>query len=194
MLFHMLAVACWSIPGPPTDVVQGRAEPVGTDHFLIWNRTHITPNLEWYIQPLGFWQFWGMFAPNPADADIWVDAILIYPDGSQRIAPYPRIREMGLVRKYWHEGFRKYLEYVTPDPTNPYEAEVAELRRSSLGFWLAARAVREDPSQIPSQVILRRHFRLIPPPGEPVPRDYITYEFYRTYLDQRALRAIAEAQ
>ena len=66
LVFHLLAISCWCVP---------------IDSPLIpLCRTLVRPYFLW----AGLFQFWDMFAPIPKGANTYIEAILIYRDGSRK--------------------------------------------------------------------------------------------------------------
>ena len=96
-----------------------------------------TSPVKYYLIPTGFWQYWDMFAPNPANIDFYCDAEVTYADGSHRTYTYPRMYKLGIIQKYGMERFRKYYERARDDS---YQYGLA-------GFCPANRAVEHDESE-----------------------------------------------
>jgi len=135
----------------------------------------------YYVESLGFWQYWDMFAPNPAQEDIWLDAIVVFQDGSEKTVRYPRIADMTIYDKYLNERYRKYAERIYSQPYTWKWPHIAH--------WFAAKAYT-DKANPPVFVKLRRHFYRVLPPGNPVPTTYTTLEYYSAVINQEQLEAM----
>lgn len=181
VLFHILAIAVWSLPLPPQTVLDGRARPAGTEWLLLFAaRLKGTP-FRYYLISTGLWQYWDMFSPNPSDYDVWVDAIVTYSDGSRMRLVYPRMAELSLGEKYLKERYRKFLERVEP---NAYDW---------VWPWFAQRLAYEawtDPRNPPARVTLRRHWRIVQPPGRPQEPER-RFAFFEYVVDPDELRRMA---
>src|SRR5438477_10643311 len=78
LAFHLLAIVCWCMPVdlPLVSLCRNMVRP-----YLLWS---------------GLFQSWDMFAPIPKTANTYIDAILVYPDGSRKTWTLPRMEELGL--------------------------------------------------------------------------------------------------
>jgi hypothetical protein len=92
LLFHIVAIACWSMPinGPLIPLCRNLVRP-----YLLW---------------AGLFQSWDMFAPSPKAANTYIDATLVYKDGSIKTWTFPRMEQMGLREKLFKERYRKFAE------------------------------------------------------------------------------------
>jgi hypothetical protein len=90
--FHLAAIACWAVPvdSPLVPLCRNLVRP-----YFLW---------------AGLFQSWDMFAPVPKGANTYLEATLIYRDGSQRIWAYPRMEKMGSGEKLCKERYRKFAE------------------------------------------------------------------------------------
>jgi hypothetical protein len=93
VLFHLTAVVVWSLSGSPL-----RAP--------LEKKLH--PRFARYMQPLGLWQSWIMFAPNPAMANAYLEAEVTFRDGSRATWPFPRMEKLGYVERFRRERYRKW--------------------------------------------------------------------------------------
>lgn len=173
--FHAFAILMWALPSPPS-------RPWGSDVLLMYDQRLKDSFLRYYLTTTGFWQYWDMFSPNPADTDIWCDTIVTFKDGTKKLYKYPRMKELSIPVKYFKERYRKFYERVNQDKNKYLWPTFAQ--RIALENY-------RDPNNPPVEVRLRRHFRVIPPPGKPVPKDYTVYEYYVHVVDQRKLRSQA---
>lgn len=189
LFFHCFAVITRTIPLPQIEDVK-RVDEVGfspqklNSQIKVGNLNTFRQTswlIPYYTESLGFWQYWDMFAPNPAQEDIWVDAEIEFADGSKSLEVYPRIYEMGLAEKFVSERYRKYRERLSGDEYAwkwPHSAH-----------WFAARAWK-NPKNPPVRVTLRRHYYLVPrPPAQPT-FEYQIYPFYSVVIDQLKLKEL----
>lgn len=173
--FHAFAIIVWTMPNAP-------AQPRGTDWVLVFDQKLKQSNLRYYLICTGFWQYWDMFAPNPANNDIWCDAEVTFQSGVKRIHQYPRMKKLSIPEKYLKERYRKFYErasmglnsYLWP----PFAQRIA----------LEAYTRPDDP---PVEVRLRIHERIIKPPDQPQETGFTTTEYYRHIVDLKKLRADA---
>lgn len=180
--FHLFCITVWSLPVPPPPLLQGRVRPVGTDPLLIWNQKNLKtiPPVNVYLSVTGFWQYWDMFAPNPAQTDLWVDAEITFKDGTQRHYAYPRIASLSIPDKFPNERYRKFYERVNMD-ANSYLWPQFALRIAHLN---------DNPANPPVTVELTRHWMEIVHPGRPQRADYESKLYFRYAVDQRKLAAM----
>jgi hypothetical protein len=83
--YHIVAITIYALPKPSNDVLSGKVSPRGSDALLAFN---VREMKQWavfygYLYPTGFWQYWDMFAPDPAQTDIWCDAEVTFLDGTK---------------------------------------------------------------------------------------------------------------
>ncbi|HRF59027.1 MAG TPA: hypothetical protein PLH94_03825 [Fimbriimonadaceae bacterium] len=191
VLFHAFAILSWSLPDVPRSfrvyltpdvppaLLDQAQKPIGTDWLLIWNaKLHQTP-FQYYLMSTGFWQSWDMFAPNPANTDVWVDAKITFRDGTERLYPYPRMKSLSIPVKYFKERYRKFLERAHVDDNAWLRPRFAQ--RIALEAF-------EDPQNPPTRVVLRRHFRKVLPPHRVTPDGYTVVEYFDYPVDQAQLR------
>ena len=97
LIFHILAITCWALPITTPLTVAGRSflRP-----YLIWS---------------GLFQSWDMFSPDPKSKNIYLEAVVIYKDGSTELWPFPRMEMLSLTQRYFKERYRKYEENLAND-------------------------------------------------------------------------------
>ena len=115
------------------------------------NRLRYESPLRYYLQVTGFWQYWDMFAPNPANTDSWLTAEIEYADGEVVKAEYPRIQHMPIPEKYVNERYRKFTERLHPIDQSYKWAQFA--------YRMAYLHPRADKA-VPVRVRLYKHFRI----------------------------------
>jgi hypothetical protein len=97
LIFHLVAIACWCVPSNVLPVVACR-ELFG-------------PYLRW----VGLFQAWDMFAPVPKHRNSYLEAMVVYSDGSTDYWNFPRMEHMSLGERYAKERYRKFEEVLVDD-------------------------------------------------------------------------------
>jgi hypothetical protein len=137
VLFHILAIACWSVPLESPLLTKCR-NLVGP--YMLWS---------------GLFQRWDMFAPDPLKVNSYVEARVTFGDGHSVTWSFPRMDQLGLVDRYFQERYRKYAtEYLAANAGLWGDAA----RRIA---WLN----NQGPSR-PAVVILIRRWSEIRPAGK----------------------------
>jgi hypothetical protein len=97
LLFHILAISCWSLPinNPLTSLCRNLVRP-----YFLWS---------------GLFQSWDMFSPTPKAANSYLEAIIIYQDRSSRLWSFPRMELLSLSERYVKERYRKFEENLKED-------------------------------------------------------------------------------
>ena len=143
IVWQIFCVAIWLMP--PSWTIVGDILPADGSGPV---RAYMTITL--------FMQSWQMYAPNPDNRDIWIDAKVQYKDGTTRLWALPRVKDMSYARRYPAERLRKWVEVASRNATLWYP-----LAR------YAARSCDTNPANPPVTVVLRQHVRLTPPLGRP---------------------------
>ena len=126
--------------------------------------------LRHYMWLTGGDQNWSMFAPNPARADIYLSAQITYQDGSQRSWNFPRMHDLGYIRRYQEERFRKMIEFGHMQQYSQMWPQFARF---------AAESNNDHPVSNPVvHVDLILNTMYIPDPGTPLP-PYTAQTFYQ---------------
>ena len=145
LIGHMGAVSIWVLPPCP---IQRR----------------FAGSLAYYILPLGLWQYWGMFAPDPVRDTLMLEAEAIDVRGIRYNFAFPRLADYSR----WEGTFRfRHAKYAA----NMGGEESAAQRE-----FAARHVIRQlglPAEAFPVDVQLRYQVRLTPPPGEP-PADPMT--------------------
>ena len=164
VVMYICAIGLWLLPDSET------------------KETLIAP-LEPFILYTGLWQTYTVFAPNPRNFNLDLQATIVYRDGSSSVWKYPRMEQMGLLERMEKERFRKYGY----DNLNSADNRV---------LWpdfarYVARLNRRDGNQ-PALITLERNWADIAAPavgmGKPLPahdhhRRFFTYTVVRGDLD-----------
>jgi len=56
-----------------------------------------------------------MFSPVPKNANVYVEAIIIYQDGDTQTWAFPRVEHLSLAERYSKERYRKYIDNLKDD-------------------------------------------------------------------------------
>ena len=161
--FHVLAITIYALPKPMDAVMEGKVEPNIIQGALAYNQKVIKESspIYGYLLPTGFWQYWDMFAPDPAQTDYWSDAEVTYLLGQTKTFSYPHIKNLSLGQKFIYERHRKFYERVNMDTV-----QAAYLRATfaqSIAFQMA-----DDPQNPPVKVVVTTHFLPVPRHDKPV--------------------------
>jgi len=179
--FHLFAIIVWTLPRSPDSIKSGRVKASGPDAILAFNDIHFkTSPVRFYMNPIGLWQYWDMFAPNPSAIDYYGTAVVTYKDGTAAPYPLPRVADANIPQKMLAERFRKYFERVHLESNKHLWLSLAQA--------VALRSYAKEGNP-PVEVRLSRHFRRVAAPGEKQPRDYESYTFFVYRVDPTWLEA-----
>jgi hypothetical protein len=78
LIFHILAISCWCMPlsSPFIGVCRDALRP-----YFVWS---------------GLFQSWDMFSPQPKATNSYLEALVLYKDGSTKIWSFPRMEQLTL--------------------------------------------------------------------------------------------------
>jgi hypothetical protein len=107
LAFHILAISCWCVPlgFPLLSSFRGLIRP-----YFLWS---------------GLFQSWDTFAPTPLLANSYVEAIVVYRDGSKKTWSFPRMEQLSLGDRYFEERYRKFSENLQSDANDALWPDVA---------------------------------------------------------------------
>ncbi len=107
LVFHLVAITCWSMPfaGPLVRVVRDSVRP--------------------YIVASGLFQSWDMFSPDPKGINSYLEAVVIYQDGSTQLWSFPRMELLDMPERYQKERYRKYEENLENNVNAPLWPDAA---------------------------------------------------------------------
>jgi hypothetical protein len=151
LIFHILGVTCWSIPL--------------TNPLLTASRNLIRPYFLW----AGLFQAWDMFSPTPRSINSYVEAIVLYKDGSTRNWAFPRMDHLSLTERYFKERYRKYVDSLGEDTNSALWPDAA--RR-------IARLNNDGPSAEAMVFLVRYSSAIVPQSGSNIPAAWDTQVFY----------------
>jgi hypothetical protein len=97
ILFHLMVIICWSVP-------------IDTP-LMTACRNLVRPYVLW----AGLFQSWDMFAPVPKRANTYIEATLVYRDGSTKTWTFPRMEQMRMWQRIPKERYRKFAENLQAD-------------------------------------------------------------------------------
>ena len=85
ILLHIVVIASLSIPFNSPRIAPTRSQ------------------LARYANRLGLFQSWDMFAPDPMNANSYLDAEITCRDGQKRSWTFPQMQDLGYVERYCKE-------------------------------------------------------------------------------------------
>jgi hypothetical protein len=137
LVAHIGATIIWVLPGG-----------------VIRERT--LPALRYYLMPLGLWQFWAMFAPDPVRDTYMLEAEVVDARGLRYNFQFPRIADYSA----WQAIPRfRYSKYAANMSINEFELPREFAARH------VARQLNLLDEAFPVDVRLFYKVRLTPPPG-----------------------------
>ena len=97
LAFHIAAITCWCIPLdiPGINVVRKLVRP-----YFLW---------------AGLFQSWDMFAPSPKSANTYLEAQILYKDGTREVLTLPRMEQLSLSDKFFKERYRKFTDNLVDE-------------------------------------------------------------------------------
>jgi hypothetical protein len=136
-IVHISALMIWTMP---TCAIKQQFEGV----------------VRYYMLPSGLWQWWAMFAPNPLNCTVMVDAEVVDAQGMRHVYEFPRLAEL----PWW----RRVSRYRQPKfGANLLAPEYTKLRE--LASRHAVRQLGLGPEVFPVWVSLYCELKDPPPPG-----------------------------
>ena len=126
LIFHLVAIVSWCAPF--------RALPLEVCRALV------RPYFRW----IGLFQTWDMFSPAPKRRNSYLEAMVVFTDGSTEFWTFPRMDRMSYSERYGKERYRKFEETLAEDKYSDLWPDAA--RR-------VAREFRGGPKQ-PEMVML----------------------------------------
>jgi hypothetical protein len=152
LIFHILSVICWCIP---------LTNPLVTEY-----RSLIRPYFLWS----GLFQSWDMFSPSPKAVNSYVEAIVLYRDGTTRNWAFPRMERLSLTERYFKERYRKFVENLKEDTNSALWQDAARF---------IARANNTGPSSVRMVFLVRYWSELAPRShGSDTPAPWDAHLFY----------------
>jgi hypothetical protein len=135
LIFHLLAISCWCIPF--------------SSPLVLAFRSVVRPYFVWS----GLFQSWDMFSPNPKSQNSYLEAVIIYQDGSTQLWSFPRMEFLSLTERYFKERYRKYEESLQ-------HGENADLRPDAARYIARLNSAPSNPVQ--KVMLVARWSQIIP--------------------------------
>jgi hypothetical protein len=107
LIFHLVSIACWCAPFKPWPV-------------QAWNAL-VGPYFRW----IGLFQSWDMFSPLPKRRNSYLEATVIFSDGTTGFWTFPRMDRMSYAERYAKERYRKFEESLVEDKYSDTWPDVA---------------------------------------------------------------------
>lgn len=135
--FHLVAVAVFVSPGrtPLLDAAARLVQP--------------------YLAFTGLWQYWDMFAPEPAYVNFRVEARVTFRDGTSTLWLFPGPEGKGPIAAYRMERLRKWRDAIRVDENEEVWPDTAR--------WVAR--VFANPANPPAKIELIRRWEDVPAPA-----------------------------
>ncbi|MFI5461700.1 MAG: hypothetical protein ACHRXM_40465 [Isosphaerales bacterium] len=137
VLFHLSALVIWTMP-------------------RCYIKDRFAGPYYYYVLPLGIWQWWAMFAPDPVRNTVVVDAEVVDAKGIRRIFEFPRIADL----PWWS----KIPRYRDPKFSNNM-ANDEYLKSRQFAARHAVRQLGLGPEAFPVCVSMYYKVKDSPPPG-----------------------------
>lgn len=140
LIVHLSATVIWVLPPCPL-------------------RERTISLVSYYILPLGFWQYWTMFAPDPVRNTFMLEAEVVDAKGLRAVFPFPKLADYTAVQGIPRFRHSKYAANLGVDDL--------ELPRK----FAARHVIRQlnlPADAYPVEVQLVYQVRTTPPPGNPV--------------------------
>jgi hypothetical protein len=139
---HLGAVAVWVLPPCPIQ-------------FRLVNY------LAYYMMPLGQWQYWGMFSPDPVRDTVTLEGIVLDAKGLLHTFAFPTEQSRSCLGATLHYRHSKYVSNCS------YKVEFKAHREFAARH--AVRQLKLPEDAFPLEVQLVYQIRPTPPPGGPLP-------------------------
>jgi hypothetical protein len=161
ILFHLIAILCWTAP---------------TDSFLVVGvRELVGPYMQWTALS----QSWDTFAPNPKSVNAYIKAVAITQHGHMRVWTFPRMEQLSFGERYHKERYRKFAENLVVPKNAVLWPDIAR----------HVARLYKNPTDPPDKVVLIQFLADITPWAEndyaQTPRPIV---FYEDYVEQEDLR------
>lgn len=96
LVVHLAALAVWNIPNC---VIRLRTLAIAS----------------YYMNPLGLWQNWSMFAPDPTRHTLTLDAIAVDKNGIFYNFAFPKMSDYTILQRFPRVRHSKFLAYLLSD-------------------------------------------------------------------------------
>lgn len=132
--------------------------------LIFWNlpggvlRQRVMKNASYYMMPLGLWQYWNMFGPEPVKAIAELEAVVTDGKGMIHVFPFAHMADIAPWKRFLYIRDAKFAAMLADDENKPLREIAARHAARTIGL------PRED---FPLIVELRYQIREIPPPDQP---------------------------
>jgi hypothetical protein len=156
VVFHLVAVTTWIVP----------------DCEL---HRRLVGSAAYYLMPLGQWQYWGMFAPDPLRDTVTLEALVLDAKGLLHTFAFPQEGNRSIWDAAWHYRHSKYAaNFALKDEFKAHREFAARH---------AVRQLHLPPEEFPVEVRLVYQIKPTPPPGTlPDPMTPQTSSVIESYL------------
>ncbi len=145
LVFHLSLTALWVLPNCPI-------------------KLRFFDPASHYMLPLGLWQYWGMFAPDPPRENYTLEAEVFDAQGLRHSFAFPRVADYS-----WWRGIARFRH--SKFSSNMYIDEFTRQRKLTARHVVRQLGLTDDA--FPLQVRLMYRVRPMPQPGGP-PEDPMT--------------------
>lgn len=102
----------------------------------------------------GLFQSWDTFAPEPKSVNSYIEALVVFKDGSTSTWKFPRMEQLSLTERYYRERYRKFVEVLQQSSHSALWPDISRY---------IARLNNKHASNPPEIVILVEHRSAIGP-------------------------------
>jgi hypothetical protein len=108
ILFHLVAIVCWTIPvnWPPVAQIRQFVRP-----YLLWT---------------GLDQYWDMFSPNPPDTNFTLKAVVVTKQNHIHIWTFPHDPALSWPKRASLDRYRAFQELIVRPGSDPLMPELAQ--------------------------------------------------------------------
>lgn len=137
ILFHWFCVTVWVMPKPS-------AIKTALLNWSVAKKEVVSTYLYNTVQ----WQDWGMFAPDPLQANRYVNGRVVFRDGKKKIFHLPRLSRLNYLQATLEKRYRKFQHRIVEEGEIAYREELARFM---------ARKMNTDSSNQPVKVFIENH-------------------------------------
>jgi hypothetical protein len=139
LALHLTATVAWNLPDCPI-------------------KQCLFPALRPYMLPLGLWQSWWMFAPDPMGTTAVLEAEVLEAQGMRHLFEFPRVADLPFWQKMPRFRHPKFTCNLLVDEYSPFR---------EISAHHVVRQLKLDDRAFPLHVILYCRMKPPPPPGQP---------------------------
>lgn len=142
LVFHILAIACWCVPieTPLIPLCKSLVQP-----YFLW---------------AGLFQSWDTFAPIPKGVNTYIEAVVVYEDGSRKTWTLPRMEQLSCTERYFKERYRKFAENLVRAETDALLPDAARY---------IARSKSSPAKPVKTVILIQNWSFIVPRSGSYVP-------------------------